>query len=663
MAEDKKIKDSALAQEVPIVKDDRPVYTVEQNTYLSNLITRLSFARDERNKTREEFDGMSFLNYWYANERWANTYIKPKVNKNEITFQSGILRTKLFAFISSIISLNLKADILTYDENATKLSALGNAMEDIMEKTEELEGDEEKQLLRIYELMKQGTLFVEEVWKVEHHLEKTITKEFDGKFDSKNWKQEVVSSDGSAVSNIISSRDVYLGDLRKYVSEDQPYIFTVQSKSYEECKKIYGEWDMWKYVPTTKREFIGGTESRYLDGSWTLLEHPDGDVEIIRYQDKVHNEFQIIINGIPMLPIGYPLPWGCRYNIEQQNLEPIRQDFAYGKSFIFKNKNTVALLDEMLRKAALKTYQSFMPPYLNNSGSIISRDVLTPGKITMGLPKGALTPISDNAVQGVTNGEFNMIEQVKRYVDENTASQTFTGMKEGGSTTATQVIELQRQARIMLGVIILSVSLMEKKIKTMRLYNILQNWFDPVDTVVDETKSAIKDRYRIVSRDRGIPNKGSGTRYVIPTEEPVSVEKLTEEEDAIEERTGTPARIIVINPKELKQAKLIWFLTINAREKKSSELNKLMFRQKMTDAIELQLPLNPEYVKEQFAEVWGDDPSKMYTQNPPPPVPGAEVPGQASAAGVASNQGSVAIKKPGISMEQANNSITNSKVA
>lgn len=653
---------SVLSVDKPIDITDRPEYTEEQKKYIANLFTKIKFAKDERDKTREEWDGLSYSQMWLQNERFANTYIAPKRNRTDITFQTGILRTKLFALVSSIISLNLAPDVVAFDSNNVRISALGNALEDIMDKCNELENDEEKQLMRIYELLKQGTVFVEEVWKKETLLEKTLTGEFDGKFNSKNWTQKIEETEGQPVRNLISGRDVFLGNMREYLIQNQPYIFTVQSKTYEECKAIYGEWEMWKYVSRNKTQILGSVSETILGDNWTLQDNPDGEVEIIKYQDSRHNEFQIIINGILMLPLGTPLPWGRMYNIEQQNLEPIRADFAYGKSFIFKNKNTVQLLDEMLRMASLKTYSSFKPPYLNTSGVIIPQDVLAPGKITMGVPAGSLKPVSDLAVQGVTNGEFSMIQEIKNFVDQNTVSQTFTGMREGGTTTATQVMELQRQARVMLGVLMLAVSLMEKKINGLRLFNLLRSWFNPTDTVVDEVRNELKNRYRIVSRERSIPNEGPGVRYVVPTDESVSVDSLMQEEAMMKEQTGKPTRIIVINPEELKQARYMWMITINPREKKSSELNKLMFRQKIADAMALQLPLNPEYLKEQFAEIWGDDPGKLFMQQQPV-VPGAapgEVGSMAGVPGVPN--GGVKMKAPEMSLKQGMNSANNMQI-
>lgn len=116
-----------------------------------------------------------------------------------------------------------------------------------------------------------------------------------------------------------------------------------------------------------------------------------------------------------------------------------------------------------------------MPPYINLSTRVISNSVLMPGKISMGIPPGALQPISEHEASGVTNSEYTMIQDLVKNLDQNTVSQTFSGQPEGGTVTATQIVELQRQSRIMMGIIILSASLLEKKCTSLRLLNVLKN--------------------------------------------------------------------------------------------------------------------------------------------------------------------------------------------
>ena len=608
---------SPLLQEAQVEINKTPDYNADEQSYLKNLQRKLEFAKQQRDQPHEEFDGMTYEQYWLENERGANTFIKPKKDKSEINFQSGTLRQKLFSLVSSIQSINLGADILAFDKNDTVISALGQSMEDIVEKTEELDNDEEKKYLRQYELLKQGDVFVEEIWNDSEYVDKEETAEFSGKFKQKYWKEVTKQTEGKAERRIVSGIKVYLGDITKYFIHDQPYIFTRESKSYEELKLIYGEWEMWQYVPRQQRSFSGvNADDALVSASWSLQLNPDGNCEIIKYQTCYSNEFQIIINGIPMCPLGSPMPWGRHYNLVQQHSEPIRENFAYGKSFIFRNKNNVYLIDEMIKMALLKTWKSFMPPYINTSGQVIRPSVFMPGKINMGIKANSLIPLEANNVQGVTNSEFSMIQEMIRFVDANTTSQTFGGMTEKGSTTATQIVEVQRQARIMLGTTILAASLLEKKLTDLRVKNLVKNWFDPVDTTVDEVRQQLKNRYHIISRQRQIGNEGNGLRYTVLTEDKINPLDLRAEEDQMKDQLGMPVRITAINPNEIKQSEHIWFISVNPKEKKSSEMSKLMFSEMITQATQLGLQLNPGVIQEEFAATWDRDPAKLFVQQP-----------------------------------------------
>jgi hypothetical protein len=396
---------------------------------------------------------------------------------------------------------------------------------------------------------------------------------------------------------------------------------------------------MWQYVSKKVKSFTGDSKSSIKRNSWSLYgsDLKAGEVEVIRYQDKPHNEFQLILNGVVMLPMGYPLteisPDG-EYTLVQQNLEPIRHNFAIGKSFIFKNKNLVAILDEMMKMAVLKTQQSFAPAMLNLSDRVVSRRIFMPATITRGVKPNDIAPVTQDMGKGVTNSEFAMIQEMKQDIDQNTSSQTFGGQREKGQVTATQIIEIQRQARIMMGLLTLSSKLLEKKLASKRLVLILDKWFDPVDKKLDEARQVLKNKYRITSVIRQIGNEGRGIRTIIPTEEISDSASIRAMEDTMTKNTGMPARIVMINPKELKKVKLIWVLTINSRPKRTSELSKLLFSSMARDARDLGLRLNPDYIEQRFAEVWDEDASKMFLkpeeitqQMGPQPLPGEQQPG------------------------------------
>jgi hypothetical protein len=321
-----------------------------------------------------------------------------------------------------------------------------------------------------------------------------------------------------------------------------------------------------------------------------------------------------------MLPIGYPLtkfsPDG-EYTITQQNLEPIRHDFAVGKSFIFKNKNVLAILDEMIKLAVLKTQQSFLPPSINVGGRVITNRIFMPGVISRGMLPGDLQPVMEGIGKGVTASEFSMIQEVMRFVDQNTASQTFMGAQEqGGKPTATQITALQKQAYIMLGILLLAASLLEKKLAQRSIVLALAHWFDPIDTEFSEARNAIVNKYQMVSRQTMVEN-AQGTRLTMASETQYSPDEIKAEEDRLEKEYGMPIRITVIHPQLLKKAKITWYVTVTEKPKKTSEVAKMVFMEMAQTLSALGQQLSPEFVQRKVGEMYDEDPSKMFAPAQP----------------------------------------------
>jgi len=631
-------KESKLLDEKKEVKDIE--YTEDEKNYIKEIQKRLESAHQERERPREEFDGLTYTEYLEACQRGANTQLKPIKNKGESVFRSGTLETKMKAVLSTYLGLNLKPSVSAYNEFELEINSLGNAMEDVLDKTAEMDQDDEKRMLRQLDMLKFGDVFVQDLWYEKLNIKKNLNSPFLGDKTGVTWTTEVDKEPGRPRREIISGEGVYLGSTKKYFLEDQPYIFTYERKNLSEAEKMFGKWEMWKHVFAGKvkpENKPNKKENAMINNAWRLSKDlKEDEVEILRYEDKPNNEYQIFIQGVPMLPVGFPLteltPDG-EYSIIQQHLNAIRSDFAYGKSFIFNNKNIIAILDEMMRLAVLKTQKSFMPPYLNLSQRMISKKVFMPGQISRGIKPGEIQPISEHEIKGVTQSEFNMMQDIKNYVDENTVSQTYTGSKErgqGGNPTATQILELQRQSRIMMGLLTLSATLLEHKLAEKRLKILLKNWFDPITGSMEGARNYLKTRYRLVSRERMIEGVGMGMRLVVPTDKEIpSPDEIKQAEDTLEKKVGKPVRMTVINPEIIKQAGITWKTNVEAKDRKSSEMSKLLFGQEMRDAIEFGLRIDPSYIEQRFAEVWDENPQKMFLkQEEPMRVGGAVQPGQ-----------------------------------
>lgn len=602
------------------------IYSEQEIAYRSELVGKLLRSHNIEEETRDEYDGMNRSEYYEDNERRANIYLPPRKNREDTIISTGVTNQKLFAFATAINNLNLTADITAFDTENRIIANLGETMEAIIRKSEELELDEEKKLLRIVELLKHGEVFVEDVCIKQTEVKKRINNKFNGKISSAKWSERVVALRPKLVRNIISGLNVYLGDVTIWGIQNQPYIFTRRIISYPEAESIYGKWERFKYVSKTREDFVKEVEAMTsYQKNWSLSELQNGQVEEIKFQDKWKNEYMVLLNGVMMLPIRFPLPWEYNlYNIEQQILQPINPFFAHGKSLPSKFKTLDSVLDEMLKLMVLKTQRSLLPAISNMTGRVLSPRVFMPGKINNGIDSSLIKPMLAD-LQGVNNTEYQMFERIQKMVDDNSITPQFQGQESSSpGTTATEVLNKQRQAEIMLGNTIFASSLLEKKLANLRIPNILQNWLDPVDTKIDEVRKTLISVYNNISVPGQVPNKGMGENIVQFFDETIETptpEQIYEEENEIENRIGVPVKKYVINAKKLKNlhesAKLNWRITVVPKPKQSSELEQIMFRNMLVDLSMFQQDLNIPELEAEAARVWNKNPAKLFKPQSP----------------------------------------------
>lgn len=621
---DENAKDPALTIE--------KLYSDTDKEYIAFLQKRLEDAKTLREQPYPEFNNKTYIQYYDENEKIANTnHLDPKKNPDDVVVSAGTVEQKLDTLLAHINNLNLSPEVFAFDKDNNRIMELGVALEDIIHETQIQDGgdgagDEEKRLLRQRELLKQGTVFVQEEWVKKFEMKKPKIRNYNGEFKNYEIPAGVLEKVFEGPSRtLLYGPNVFLGDIKEFYMENQPYIFVVIQKNYDIAKERYGKFENWKYVQKGKMpSSISNTaQGSIFDNKWRLTEVKNDEVEIILYQDKRRDEFQIIINGVCMLPMGFPLSSVSargEYNISKQVFRVLNDKFAYGGSFVASGsiKEISALVDEMLKLFVLKTRKSITPAYINTSGRVIDKKVLSPGRISMGLDPNALTPIAGNEVQGVTAGEANFLEKMQILIDKSTVSDQFSGQQSGVQQTATQTIELKQQAQLTLGLTIAACTLLEKKLSILRLYNILDNYFEPLDTRVVGAEDARRyiNTYRRTNRDVSIPGEGPGERSVIPVDgelpDPETIRAMEVEQ---ERKTGKPTRAIFLSPEKLREASIYWYIVINTKERESSPLFKALFKEMLADMITLMslgsVP-NKEGLEEQFAQVWGKPRAKLF---------------------------------------------------
>ena len=594
------------------------VLTVEEEQERGMDIVRMQSAKEQRDKSQKEFDGMDYLTWYETNAQADMSFIPPKLNKEDVRVVTGTTRERDNSLLASLLNYNFEATVTAFDVFDNQLTELGSSMEDLTRKSREIEDYDSKRELIYRELLTQGDAFVMEEW-----IQRT-------KFDKRakfNWKEGVRISDFEldvtlkmdferAEVSLLPGTKVYMGNVKEPLLPKQPYLFTAETIPYDDVLQRFMHWERWRNVPKhilRMQDTMDATGYR----DWTLLPTKDRYVEKLMMMDKPGNRFQIYLNGVPMLPKGFPLtevsPSG-EYPMIKGSIERV-PFFAYSKGIPAKTKVEQAVMDEMLKLAVLKSQQGYRPPKANNTGRELSASIFTPGTIHNDIDVENLKNIVEPT--GVTQSDLMFLDYMKSVVDSKSVSASFSGEKTKGRLTATEIMELKKQQLMKLGLVVWGVVQMEKEMNWLRIYTVCDKWTEKVDQRVPSLSSGMVSAYRRVTVDATLDGGQRGKRVYEFNKDKANAltgDQLQIEEELASLREGVPVRKTYINPEVLRSIKVHWRVNVVPTEKDTSDLHRVLFIQNLKDAATLFGPqsVNMDYAKQRFATLIKENPNKFF---------------------------------------------------
>jgi hypothetical protein len=592
-------------------------YTEKELEARSGIINDCRNAADQRQYNYIEFDDMSFEVWYEKSKKAAAAYIKPKDNEEDVRVVMGTTREKGNILVNTLLNYNLEADITAYDEDDIKVQELGELTEKMVRKSRQLENPvwEVKRPLAYLELVNQGNVHIEECWEGYSIPQKQL-ESFDwneGIDPSKiKWKELLNKVYYECNAKVLPGLHVYPGNVRQFFIEQQPFMVLRDVLSRAEAESKYKGWTRMKYVPktfTTHAVSEMDQENTYDD--YQMIQTEVDQIEELRYYNKWTNTFQVLLNGVCMLPVGFPMSsiiGVCEYPIVKADCEPISTNFYWSRGIGSKNRVPQFLLDEMFKLMVLKTRKSFAPSVGNMTGQDIGQSIYYPSRIFKDLDPDKIKPIGD--ATGVTPAEFNMMQFVKSVSDENTTDSSFQGQAPDNKATARQVVEQQQRSMVKIGMAMLGVINMENRMAWLRLYNILENWTQKHD-----------GRYRRLSVKDTLENGKEGERIIEFTEDVQTDEQTFAEEELYSQTSGRNVRINRLNPKVIRKAKYRWEIQAVPTEKNSSLVKAATFTDYLRETMAIFAPFgklpNMDYLADRHAIVNDEDPEKIWEQQNP----------------------------------------------
>lgn len=624
--------DQGLAE---IRQVSKPEYSREESAYRDELIRRMVLMRDQRDRPHPELDGMTYVQYYESNRRKDLSYLIPKMNRQDVRVVTGTTREKDTTLLTSVLGLNFEAEVTAFDPDNMLVGELGENMGNLVDESLEVEDWKKKRSIIYRELISQGDVFVQDLHVERFRDVETSSIDWDpNKHSLKDfkYKSRLQKIFNGFERRMINGKKVYLGNVREPFIENQPMVAVLNVLPRDIAEEKYRNWERWINVPytvdTINTWFNDGTT--YKDWNLITLNDRDRVAEIMVFFPQ-KNRFNIMLNGVMMLPYNYPLtaiePTG-EIPIAQGKNEPI-SDFAYSKSQPSKTKVDQETIDEVT-KLAIESFRQLVKPPKGSAGKkVYGNDIYTAGKITYDMQPNALFDVMASAGAGISAPAMGFYQMIKQSIDEKTTSPNFAGQQPdpvapgqpapggGQPQTATGAIQQQNNQMEKLGLTMDGVTNLERRLTWLRINNLLANGIEETYPGLIDEKRGIYDGFKSMTVKANVDSGQKGTKifrfkkgnYPHPYDH-------EHEENKLSEQHGHPVRIVYLNPDMLRDTKYKWFIQIKPNPKNNDKLSQAMFLSNLTQAIQIFGPqaVNMDYAKERYAALTNENYSKFFVK-------------------------------------------------
>lgn len=605
-------------REIPKVE-----YSEKELKCRDEVIRQLNDAYNQRNQTYMEFDDMTYDMWYLANKRAGEAYNKPRKNAAEIKINTGVTREKVNTIVTALMKYNYLSQVVPFDKESVPDMVLGKALEDMIIRSKEMEKvpREQKEADWMREFVSQGNIFILESWEEEIELEKKL-KNVDIEDISKMKWTEKEKLNKFANSVMIPGPNVYLGNIRERHMDNQPFFGIREELPYSVAMQRWGKWGRWKNVPR-KVVRVLHDQGQQLYQDWNMIAVDQDVVEVVRYYNLVTNTYQILLNGVMMLPPGFPLSYLIGVNkspLVKADGEPI-PNFAYSRGISAKNKFNQETLDEFYRLIVLGFRQTRTPAMSNMTGKILNKSIFNPATVHKNIDVEKLKPILPQG--GVNASEFEIFKLVQNTMSQSSISPVFEGQQTPGEQTAKEIEVLQSQSLMRLGFIMVGRLLLEDQLAERRLYNCLAHWTKEQDAGITSIHKSI---YRM-SVESTFEDGKRGQHVIEFVEGDVpQPEQVMAETEMMKKRWGGEFRKTYIDARKMRSTRYRFDINTIPTDKEVSQL-KSMVEMESLERMMAMFPesINRPYLQERMAFLQKLDGKKLFNQNSTvPEMPMAE---------------------------------------
>jgi len=463
----------------------------ELDTKYSEFWSRFNRYKEHRNQT------VRFLNKGGVSRNIID-YVKDSVdrmNENHAKpefkddWQSNtfdpITRNKIITVLSKLVSAKLSVEAVVKSNsifNTADSKQRAHIYTDLLEAANLHNKEHEQLVWEMFTCMTEGTVIGYEGWLKDKRTIKFVI-EFNPDTGKAETEEITYDSWDDVYGEIVPIEEFYPETIWTSTRDFKIKVkrcFRVRTLSFDGFKDLFGRYKNAGDVQPAGFYY----DAKYFN--WGIDEDlGDDNVQVVEWFDEVKDEHKIWCNGVELYdgPMEFnhkKLPFWISI------AEPIHQQFLYGKSFPDKLMSMQDMNNALLNNVLDQLFIVLnSPTFVDGDIDDLDDGYIEPNRIYQMTPG---TKIQKGTLGNVDQTSFQVLQLLKRSMEESTVSAQAQGIDTGGRKTKYEVQSLQENSLNVAGLLLKMIEDAMGYKYFLRLYNLLQYYSQPSEAMDGSTR-------------------------------------------------------------------------------------------------------------------------------------------------------------------------------
>lgn len=400
-------------------------------------------------KPRQEFGGLSVIEYYNKGKRAFNSYVPPRSTHEDEAWRAQtvrpITRNKLISTAAHVTAAVLLPMVKAQNDQSEEDRDAALVMRDLIQWVVDNSDYEQEYLYGIIAALYSPATILES--RYVEVLRTIKLRNERGEITKAQIIDELMSGFNMSV---VPVDELYISNFYERNIQKQRFLIRRELVWYEDAKAEYGSHPDFRHVPNN------GSRHFYVPEEDTFYNEQDhetigqGLVEKITYYNRADDLKLVAIAGILVTAPDNPNPRiDKQYPYSKTFFEPFDEGKCfYGKHAADRMSNDQEVADTMYNMVLDAAYLSLMPPMAHYGQEEIGSAVVVPGAVTSLSPDSKLEAIKINS--DIRAG-MEALSMVERSIDQSSSDPIRSGQTPDRGATAYELSLVEKNAIITLG--------------------------------------------------------------------------------------------------------------------------------------------------------------------------------------------------------------------